>query len=96
MGLVKRKDLNFERQYNWNPLQGENYEKSFFPNDAILNRREGYEVLSVVNTVLKKLKTRRKSVGLEVERLIQEDMPKFIRNRMNAITWLKDQIQGAK
>ncbi len=94
MAEITKEDLKWQNQYSWDSSHLEEYEKLGFPDEAILNRSNGCEVISVVNVVLRKLKINDKSIALEIEKLIHYKMPKFIRSRQTAIFWLRDQLQG--
>lgn len=91
MEMVTRSDLVYA--YSWTALRGDDPRLTGRPDDVLLNRGEGYEVLAFINSFC----TRHnfafpvtKRDALKVERLIHDHLPGSVRSRKNVDAWLVD------
>ncbi|AOY94322.1 hypothetical protein BKK79_20340 [Cupriavidus sp. USMAA2-4] len=93
MPVITRSDLQYE--YSWTPVNGDNPKLTGKPDDVLLNRKEGYEVLAFLvhfcrswNDADGKPLTR--AHALKAERLIHLHLPSDVRSRMDVSEWLAD------
>ena len=86
MGLINKNDLKLE--YSWttrasdNPIDHDNLGSKVF------DRRNGNDVLRIINNYSEKRNVRDKDALLRAEPLIREKMPKDIRTEDDIMNWL--------
>lgn len=66
-----------------------------FPDNILLARNEGYEVVSFINTIGRWSKWTTKEGGLKVERMLKH-LPSDIRKRTSVLKWVQDNWQQYK
>jgi hypothetical protein len=88
MALLQKSDLLFD--YSWTAIPPDDPKATGIPDNTLLNRNEGYEVLAFINKFATKHKFANKSSGLKVERLIKEHLPGTTRSHANVTKWLED------
>ena len=88
MALLEKSDL--KSRYSWTAISNDDPKFTGKPDSTLLNRGEGYEVLSFINRVAKASSWTDKSSGLKVERLINNHLPGDIRSHANVWQWLAD------
>lgn len=88
MALLNRSDLQF--QYAWSALSPDDPRITGKPDSTLLNRHEGYEVLSFLNRLAHASKWDTKSPALKAERLIKNHLPGEVRSHKNVWQWLVD------
>lgn len=86
--LLSRNDLQHE--YSWEASNGDNPRLVGFPDDVLLNRHEGYEVLPFINRFAERYKLVQKVYGHKTEWLIREKLPSNVRSHENVRKWLVD------
>jgi hypothetical protein len=60
-----------------------------FPDNALLARNEGYEVVSFINTVGRWSNWTSKAGGHKIERMLKS-LPGDIRSRKNVLAWIRE------
>ena len=88
MGIISKSDLYYD-DYSWTVLAGDNQKISGNPDDTLLNRREGYEILFFVNTFCKIHKLENKESAIKVERMIREEVPGNIHSQEKIRNWIE-------
>jgi hypothetical protein len=88
MPIVQRADLKFADQYRWTELKDDDPKITGEPDSTLFNRKEGFEVLALVNRFLDKYKFKQKASGLKVERLIKEHLPIALKSQKHVKDWL--------
>lgn len=91
MALLQKSDLKFE--YSWTVITPDNPKVTGKPDSTFLNRGEGYEVLTFINTFAADNNWKQKESALKVERLIHNYLPSDVRSRANVKKWLIDNWQ---
>ncbi|ARQ89197.1 hypothetical protein [Stenotrophomonas maltophilia] len=86
--LLTRKDL--QHDYSWKASEGDNPHLVDFPDDVLLNRREGYEILPFINRFAAKHNLKQKRSGLKTEWLIHEKLPSDVRSHKKVRRWLEE------
>ncbi|KAF9659299.1 hypothetical protein HBA12_03365 [Tenacibaculum mesophilum] len=86
MGVITAKDLRYS--YSWTAIPSDNPKETGSPDNKLLNRDEGYEMLYFINNfcVLTNLTT--KDDALKTETMIKEHLPSNIRSQANVRAWL--------
>ena len=84
----KRSDLHY-KDYTWEVTNGDDPDKRAMDR-KFFSRREGYEVLSLLNHMIKELKLSRKEDVTELEIFIREELPEKSHGRENVIKLLKE------
>ena len=88
MPLMQRDDLQFADKYSWTALADDNPKITGEPDSTLFNRKEGYEVLALINRFLAKYKFRQKTSGQKVERLISKHLPSALKSQKHVEDWL--------
>jgi hypothetical protein len=81
MAHLSKNDLQFN--YQWSAIPPDDARVTGSPDNVLLNRREGYEVLAFLNKT-----SASKDGALKAERLIQNNLPGDLRSRRNVLDWL--------
>lgn len=81
MPHITRQDLKFD--YEWSAIPPDDARLTGKPDDVLLNRREGYEVLAFLNAT-----SADKGGALKAERLIRNSLPGNVRGRKHVLDWL--------
>lgn len=81
--IFKKEDMIDPSIYSWSATPGDDPDYRGKIDAIKFNRKEGYEVLPLINEILKKLGTTEIGTGKRIENLIK-DMPRniFMRNRV--------------
>lgn len=91
MSTISASDL--QHTYSWSAIRGDDPRLTGKPDDMLLNRHEGYEVLAYINSFCSRHNWTpgpyaTKVDALKVERLIRNQLPSNIRSRKNVDEWL--------
>ena len=87
MKTYKKKNLRFE--YNWNDLnKDDNKWIKGFPDNKMLNRYEGYEVLYFLKRYMIERNYQLEDTLDKLETAIRESMPSEIRSHSDVKKWL--------
>jgi hypothetical protein len=90
MNLLSRNDLRFV--YNWKSIPNEDPRISGTAGTTLFNRKEGFEILYLINSFAEKHGVDQKEKGLRIEKLIKEELPLNFRSQIHAIEWLEENI----
>jgi hypothetical protein len=88
MAILERSDLLYADKYSWTALKDDDPKITGIPDSTPFNRKEGYEVLALINRFLAKYKFRQKTSGQKVERLIKEHLPGALKTQRLVEDWL--------
>ena len=80
---MTKNDLQYN--YQWNAIPPDDPRLTGAPDSTLLNRNEGYEVLTFLRRISKNLAGAKKA-----ERMIQQHLPGTIRSHKNVLQWLID------
>lgn len=89
--LISVNDLQFN--YSWTTIAPDDPRVTGVPDSTLLNRNEGYEVLSFINRLAQTSKWVNKLPALKAERMIKNHLPGDIRSHSNVWKWLVDNWQ---
>lgn len=89
MGLISKSDLYY-KDYSWTVLSGDDPKITGEPDNTLLNRKEGYEVLYFINKFSEIYKLKQKASAIKVERMIREEVPGNIHSQKNIKEWLEN------
>ena len=87
MADFKKGDLYYT-DYDWKASDGDNARIIGFPDNILLNRREGYEVLHFLNRYMTKKGWSLKDSLHKLEQAIRNRLPSEIRSHKNVNEWL--------
>jgi hypothetical protein len=90
MAYMTRSQLHY-KDYDWNAREeGDNPHLRSFPDNVLLARREGYEVLAFINgfAVIHNWHADNASAGNKIERMIRTGLPSNIRGRKAVYDWV--------
>jgi hypothetical protein len=88
MALLSSSDLKFT--YSWTTVKPDDPRITGEPDNAELNRHEGYEVLAFLNRMANASHWVNKEPALKAERLIREKLPANVRSRQHVWQWIAD------
>jgi hypothetical protein len=83
MAWLSKSDLQF--QYSWSAIPPDDARITGKPDSTLLNRNEGYEVLTFLNRISKNT-----AGALKGERMIKQHLPGTVRSHANVLQWLID------
>jgi hypothetical protein len=86
-----RGDLYY-KDYSWTAYRGDDPRVSGPPDDTLLSRKEGYEMVYFVNAYCNSKGNNTTAYGQRVERAIREKVPSNLHSQKNVKNWL-DQNQ---
>lgn len=88
MSLMTKNDLIYT-DYKWKAKDDkDNPIITGFPDSALLNRSEGYEVLAFINRFSVKYGFTQVADGQKVERFIHDYLPSDVRSHKNVHDWI--------
>jgi len=86
MANFSRSDLQFT--YSWTTTEGDSKKVTGYPDDVLLNRHEGYEVLYFLNKYMDHRKVTSIGYFHRFEKAIHDSLPSNIRSHANVRDWL--------
>lgn len=86
----KRSDMLYT--YSWEHTQEDDPKLRGEPDSSMFNRREGYEVLYLINKFLTKKNKQTTAAGNTAERAIHNELPSHVRSQENVMTWLNTNV----
>jgi hypothetical protein len=86
MPLLSKADLQFT--YSWTAALPDDPGSSGKPDGTSFDRRDGYEVLYLINKFAERNNLSRKEAGLKAERMINRALPGDVRKEEQVIKWL--------
>jgi len=93
MPLLSKEDLHF-KDYSWTVYQEDDPKVTGEPDSSLLHRKEGYEVLYLINKFAEKNGLEKKASGLKAEKMIRESLPGEIRSQEEVMKWLAQNWQS--
>jgi len=88
MALLNKSDLKYT--YSWTAIGGDDPKITGTPDSTLFNRREGYEVLYMINKFAVDHKLKNKPTGHKIEKMVNDHLPSNIRSQDNVVTWIVD------
>lgn len=85
---ISKSDLQFK--YSWTTTPGDDPKLRGEPDSNLFNRGEGYEVLYLINKLLKKRSLSSKSDAQKLEKMIKDDLPGDVRSQEKVMAWLEN------
>ena len=79
-------ELNYD--YKWTAYQGDDPKITGSPDNTLLNRNEGYEMLYFINRLAEIWKLQQKISLLKIEKMIKNHLPSNIRSQINVKNWI--------
>jgi hypothetical protein len=86
MSIYKKSDMIYD-DYSWTTCEGDDPKVTGEPDSTLFSRKEGYEVLYMINKIATTVKE-----GTKVEKLIHEKLPSSIRKQSDVKKWLEDNM----
>lgn len=84
-----KSDLKYS-DYSWTALPGDDPKISGEPDSTLFSRYEGYEVLYMINKVLKHRGLSSTASGQKAESIIRTDLPSTTRSQINVFNFIND------
>ncbi|WP_028581196.1 hypothetical protein [Desulfogranum japonicum] len=76
--------------YQWSEYQPDDPRVSGEPDSTVFNRKEGWEVLFIINWLAAHLAWDVRSFGKKIELLIHDHLPEDLVRQDQAIQWIKE------
>lgn len=86
MSVYKKSDMVYD-DYSWTTCGSDDPKISGEPDSTLFNRKEGYEVLYLINKIASS-----KSEGEKIEKLIHDKLPSDIRKQSEVKKWIKENL----
>jgi len=86
MANFNRSDLKFT--YSWSADGGDNPKLRGAPDDSLLDRTEGYEVLYIIQKIMEANAWVQVVTGQKIERMIKSHSPSTIRTQAGIKAWI--------
>ena len=74
MALLAKSELHY-KDYSWTAISGDNPKVSGEPDNTLLSRKEGYEILYFINKFSEIHNFKQKASAIKIERMIREEVP---------------------
>ena len=87
MTNFNKSDLQYTH-YSWTAYGKDDPKVTGVPDSTLFNRKEGYEVIYMINKVLDKKGLTSVSSGQKVETKIKDKLPGDVRSQKNVLNWL--------
>lgn len=88
MALLTKNDLQYT--YSWTAYSGDDPKVTGSPDNTLLNRNEGYEVLYFINKLAELWDFKEKVSGKHIENMIHKKLPSNIRSQAKVKQWILD------
>lgn len=89
-----RRDLQYSH-YSWRTTEGDSSRIRGFPDNVLLNRNEGYEVVHFINQFIAdqvswrtESEASKLALGHKIERMIHNNLPGNVRSHLNVQQWI--------
>ncbi|MDC5870381.1 hypothetical protein OPW39_16365 [Vibrio europaeus] len=89
MSKFKKSDMKYDH-YSWTAISGDDPKITGNPDSTLFSRKEGYEVLYMINKVLEHRGLSSVTSGQKVETLIEDSLPSTVRSQENVFNWLNN------
>lgn len=93
---IFKEDLFYKDFYSWSVVNQDNPSFIGSPDNDLLNRHEGYEMLSIINKIFQTYKLHNKKFVKIIETLIRDHLPSNIRSRDQVIKWFQEIVEDSK
>lgn len=94
MNLLNRSELKYN--YNWKPIPDDDPRLSGLPDKTLFNKKEGHEVLYLINSFAERYSLKKIETGQKIEELIQKELPGNFRCQIHVMEWLEENIEKVK
>jgi hypothetical protein len=94
MAIINKTDLVYT-DYSWTAIKGDDPKISGEPDSTLFNKHEGYEMLYLLNKMVKNGIAPR-ATAQKAERLIRQHLPGSIRSQTNVYKWVVDNWDSYK
>ena len=92
MNLLNKSDLIYS--YSWTVYGNDDPKVSGFSDNTLFNRKEGYEVLYLINKIADENGLTQKSSGTKMEKMIHNHLPGNIRSQENVKNWIINNLNN--
>lgn len=89
MATFNKSDMKHDH-YSWTAVPGDDPKVTGKPDSTLFSRKEGYEVLYMINKVLDHQNQTTTKSGQKVEDLIKNELPSDTRSQVNVFNWLNN------
>ncbi|ATC59401.1 MULTISPECIES: hypothetical protein [Vibrio] len=89
MSKFKKSDMKYNH-YSWTAISGDDPKITGKPDSTLFSRKEGYEVLYMINKVLEHRGLSSVTSGQKAETLIKDSLPSTVRSQENVFNWLNN------
>lgn len=87
MAVIEESDLTY-KDYSWTVYENDDPEVTGEPDNTLLNRKEGYEILYFINKFCENHGLKSKSSATKVESMIRSHVPSRIHSQKEIDEWI--------
>ena len=94
MSIFTKADLKY-KDYSWVTTEGDSSKLIGFPDNVLLNRKEGYEITHFINRFIEgetswrgESDPQKKVLGQKIERMIHDQLPGDVRSHSKVHAWI--------
>lgn len=91
MAKFNKSDMVYN-DYSWTAVKGDDPRISGEPDSTLFSRKEGYEVLYMINKCMDKWSWNGTSNGQKIERVIRLHLPSDVRGQKSVYDWLSANV----
>jgi hypothetical protein len=95
MTLIKKSTL-FYTDYSWTVIQNDSPKITGEPDNTLLNRMEGSEILYFINNFCDKFGLKREASALKIELMIRNEVPIHLKSQIKIKEWIKENWTKSK
>lgn len=88
MALITKADMKYT--YSWTTVPGDDPRVSGPPDSTRFSRKEGYEVLYLINKLAEAWSLKEKSSGVKMEKMIKDHLPSDVQMQKDVRQWIND------
>lgn len=83
----------FYNDYKWTEYSNKDAHVHGKPDDTVFNRKEGYEVLYLINKMMELWDYRLSDSGVKIEKLIHDQLPSEIKTQADVVQWVQQNLR---
>jgi hypothetical protein len=95
MALITKSDL-FYSDYSWTVISGDSPKVTGEPDNTLLNRKEGYEIIYFINKLSEIFGFKQKVFAIKIEKMIRNEVPDNLHSQRNIKEWISKNWSSSK
>lgn len=95
MALITKSDLYYS-DYSWTVIPGDSPKVTGEPDNTLLNRKEGYEIIYFINKLSEMYNFKQKTSAIKIEKMIRDEVPSDLHSQKNIKEWIEKNWSSSK